>query len=389
MNKKILKVIAALILVMVFGWLGSLFFGRYLTPTLIGSRLFSKLSILDNDRKSTTIINKTEKVIVKEGDSINEIASSAVYSVVDIFSFSKSTNLSTKGLLENSNKYLDGRSGTGTILTNDGIVVTYKDNIIEKNADYKVVTFSGSTLEATLLGIDSFTNLAYLKVDGINLTTIPFANSNDINSGKKVIILGNLSGIQKVSLTDGILTTFEEGFNLSGTNISSSEKLEGVFRVNYLGDEKYAGGPVISYNGDLLAISAIMEIDNKDSFFQIPVDIVKDSMQRVVDGRVDQIAKLGIYYISITPFYKNLKDLSVDKGALVYSSSGKQGLAVVADTVAEKYGIKLGDIITAIDGNEINPSHPLSNFVSQYEKNDTATLNILRGDQELELNIEF
>ncbi|KKP58773.1 MAG: Protease Do [Candidatus Moranbacteria bacterium GW2011_GWF2_34_56] len=378
-------------MVMFLGWVGNLLLGRYLTPVLVKSKLFSRMEIFSNDNKNTTIINKTEKVIVREDNSMSEIASSAVYAVVNILSFekredAKKINLSSVDELE---KYSKGMSGAGTILTNDGIIVTYRTNIIEENAEYKVVSLGGNVLDATLVGIDEFTNLAYLKVAGFNLTTIPFAGSSINNSGKKVIVIGNLSGLQRVHITDGIITSFDEKFNLSGGEISSSEKLEGVLNVDFTKDDNYVGGPIINYSGELMAINAKLEIDGEKKYFQIPVEVIKESMQKIVENKIKQSAKLGIYYISVDPFYKSLKNLSSDKGALIYSSTGKQGLAILAGSPAEKHGLKIGDLILSIDGNEINSLHPLSNFINQYEEGNSATLGILRDGKNMEIVVEF
>lgn len=379
------------IFVMFFGWLGNLLLSRYLTPTLLKSRIFSRLEILKNDDKGTTIINKTEKVVVREDNSISEIASSASYAVVNVLSFDKKDVVAKKNSLSaaNTDKYYGGLSGAGTILTNDGIIATSKTNIIEKDADYKIVTLRGDVLNAELLGIDEFTNLAYLKVRGLNLTTIPFASDSIDNSGKKVIILGGLSGLQRVYLTEGILSGFDEDFNLSGGQLSSSEKMEGVLNVEFNKDDKYIGGPVINYGGELLAINVKLEIDGKEKYFQIPIEAVKDSMQKVVENRMDQSAKLGIYYISVNPFYKNLKNLSSDKGAFVHSFNEKQNLTALGRGVTEKNGLKINDLILSIDGNEINSMHPLSNFINQYEKGDSATLGIFREGKNMEITVEF
>lgn len=384
------KIFLILVAVMFFGWVGNLFLSRYLTPLFVKSKVFSRLEIFNSDNKNTTFITKTERVIVREDDSISEIASSAVYAVVNILSFEKrEDNKKINPAVIDAEKYSSGQEGAGTILTNDGIIVTYRTNIIEKNAEYKVVTLGGNVLDAKLLGIDDFTNLAYLKVEGFNLTTIPFASSSISNSGKKVIVIGNLSGLQKVYLTDGILTGFDESFNLAGGEIASSEKLEGVLRVDFNEDDKYVGGPIINYEGELLAINAKIEVDSNKKYFQIPIEVIRESMQKIVENRVEQSAKLGIYYISVNPYYKNLKNLSSDKGALIYSATGKQGLAILADSSAEKNGLAINDLILSIDGNEINTTHPLSNFINQYEKGNSAVLGVLRGGKSIEITVEF
>lgn len=390
MKKRFLKIILISAMVMFLGWVGNLLLSRYLTPMLVKSRLFSRMEVFSNDNKNTTIINKTEKVIVREDNSIGEIASNAVYAVVNILSFEKNESIGKTSLLgADLEKYSKGLSGTGTILTNDGVIVTYRTNIIEENAEYKVVSLGGNVLEATLLGVDEFTNLAYLKVEGFNLTTIPFAGSSINNSGKKVIVIGNLSGLQRVHITDGIITGFDENFNLAGGEISSSEKLEGVLNVDFAKDDNYVGGPIINYSGELMAINAKLEIDGDKKYFQIPVEVVKESMQKIVENKIKQSAKLGVYYISVDPFYKNLKNLSSDKGALIYSVTGKQGLAILAGSPAEKHGLKINDLILSIDGNEINSLHPLSNFINQYEEGNSATLGILRDGKNMEITVEF
>lgn len=391
MKKRIFKIFIGIILIMTFGWIGSLFFGRYLTPVLISTRFFSEMEIFDNYKKNTTIINKTEKVIVGEDESISEISSNAIYSVVEVMSFSKkgaekmSKSLSTQV----DNNYLDGKKGAGTVLTNDGVIVTSRYNIIEKDSDYKVATFSGNILNANLLGVDDFTDLAFLKVEGMNLTATPLANSEEVSYGKKVILIGNHSGSQKVFLTESILSAVDENFSLSGSDMAYSEKMQGAFRVDYAGGDDYVGGPVINYDGEILAINAIMNKGAEKIFYQVPINLVRDSMQKAVENRLEKSAKLGVYYISINPYYKNLKNLAVDKGALIYSSSGKQGLAVLVNSSADEAGLKIGDIITSIDGNEINSSHSLSNFISQYEQGTSAVLNILRGEEKLEITVEF
>ncbi|MEF3691430.1 MAG: trypsin-like peptidase domain-containing protein [Candidatus Moraniibacteriota bacterium] len=392
MKKKILKAFAILIIVMTFGWIGSLFFGRYLTPILIRNDFFAKMGIFENDDKSTTIINKTERVLVRESDSVTEVSSNAIYAVVDVFSFSVEAENKTvqKSLaMGEREKFQQGKSGAGTILTNDGLIVTSRFNIIEEAAEYKILTYGGNVLEAKLLGVDDFTDLAFLKAEGSNFTTMPMADSSTVNFGKRVVIIGEISGSQKIYLSDGVLSGFDEKFSLTGTEIASSEKLQGVLRVDFVGGEDYAGGPIINYSGELLGISIFINKGGEKQFFQIPINVVKDSMQKISENRLDKTARLGIYYLSLDAYYKILKDLKVERGALIYSATGKQGLAVIAESSAEKAGLKIGDIIMSIDGNEIDSAHPLSNFISQYEKDSTAVLKVLRGDEEIELTVEF
>lgn len=377
-------------LIMFFGWLGSLFFGRYLTPIFIKSKTFSKFEIFKNDNKNTTIINQTEKIVVQETESISEVASNASYSVVNIFSFERNLETGKKlSVAATQDKYLTGKRGVGTVLTNDGIIVTSQKNIILENADYKIFTLKGEVLPAQLLAVDNFSELAYLKVEGVNLTTMPFGDNVNRIFGKKVILIGQLSESGQALLAEGTMSGYQEGFSLAGGEVASSEKLEGVLKVAFDEDNQYVGGPVINYNGELLAITSKIEVDGREKYFQIPIETIKESVQKIIDNKITEVAKLGIYYVSVNQFYQDLKGLTVDRGAMIYSPSGKQGLAIIAGSPAEKAELKIGDIIVSIDGNEINAMHSLANFIYQYEKGSSATLNILRNGEMIEVEVVF
>jgi len=388
-TKKITKWLFAGIVIFALGGIGGVFFDKYLIPILGKCKFFENYDIFQKMEKNTTIINKTETIVVRDDNLINEISSNASSSIVKIFSFTNEIKLQNK-FAKKSKKESAGKKGSGVILTNDGVIVTYRSNIIEdKDAIYKVAIFDGSIFEAKLLGVDNFTNLAYLHVEGINLPAIPFANSDDVNLGKKVIVMGSSLGGEQSSLTEGILSDFDAGFNLAGQTVSSSEKLEGVFKISFAENERYVGGPVIDYNGEMLAITGVLKKDNQNVYFQIPVNVVKNSMNKISDNGFQQGAGLGIYYLSLNPFYRQLYDLPVDKGALIYSSSGEQGLAIITGSPAEKSGLKINDIILSVDGKEVDLKHPLSDYIDNYKKGDTVKFKILRNEKEMEIGVVF
>ena len=391
MTKKISKWFLVGMLVFILGGLGGVFFGKYLLPALGKNSFLGKYHIFQQMEQNTTVINKTETVVVRNDNLINETSSNVASSVVTVFSFSDNKNSAKKYSLikPKKNKKVEGKKGAGVILTNDGVIVTYKDNILRKNAIYQVTIFDGSVYDANLLGIDEFTNLAYLQVEGINLPVIPFANSNDVDLGKKVIVMGYSQGKDKVSLTEGILNDFDEEFNLAGQTVSSSEKLEGVFKISFDEDKKYIGGPVIDYNGEMIAITGMVKIDNKNVYFQIPVNVIKKSMNKISNDGFKNSAELGVYYLPIDNFSKHLYNLSVNKGAMIYSPSEEQGLAIISGSSAEKAGLKINDIILSVDDKDIDLEHPLSDYINKYKKGDKVKFKILRNEKEIEIVVEF
>lgn len=385
MKKKAIKILLFGIAIFFLGGIGGFVFDKYFTPFLGSRKFLSKYDLFQGSGKNTTIIKETERIVVKDDNSINEISSSAAHSVVDIFAIEE---VRASNFLARKSES-KGRIGTGTLLTNDGVVVTHQENILEEDSNYYITIFDGNVLEAKLVAVDNFSELAFLKIEGNNLPAIPFANSNDAIIGKKVIVLGRSLGNQQVSVTEGILSDYDEVFNLAGTNLASSEKLEGVFKLSFIGGDNYIGGPIIDYNGELLAINSVKEVDNKREYFQIPSNKIKESMNRVFSGNIEEVASLGVYYISIDDFYARLNNLSVSEGAMIYSASGSQGLAVIANSAAAQAGIKINDIVTHVNDEKIDLKNSLSSYISKYKIGDKINLKVIRAGEQMVIEVNL
>jgi len=157
--KIILKSTIFLVVIFIVGGIGGVYFDQRVLPLIRTSKYLSRIDFLKRSAENVTIINKTEQVIIKEDDSINEIASQASNTVVNIISLSTQKDTTSK-----VSRKID-QSGTGTIVTSDGVIATYRTAIIEKNAIYKVLFFNGNNYDAKLIGINEFSNLAFIKSD--------------------------------------------------------------------------------------------------------------------------------------------------------------------------------------------------------------------------------
>lgn len=373
--KKISRIILIILFVFVIGGIGSVIVDRYIFPKLSATKFFSKFKFFQEANENVVIIEKTEQITVKEDDSVNEIASQAATAVVNIISISDTGNQSG--------------NGTGVIATSDGLIITYIDAIIEEEARYKVLIFNGSNYDAKLLGIDEFSGLAFLKIDTSNLPVIHFANSSDSRPGKKLIAIGNSFGEYQNRFAAGLLSNINKTFNLSGKTISSSEKLEGVFETDFNSQKSYLGGPMIDYNGELVGIIGTITIDNEQKYFQIPSNIVKKTMEMAIGGGLGERPYLGIYYVPITKAYAIANDSERDNGALIYSASGKQGLAIISGSPAEKAGLKLNDVIIAVGEKKIDLNNPLSNILNEYKKGDEIEIIVIRDEEEMKIKIQL
>ncbi len=371
------------LLIIFLGGLGGILAEHFLFPYLSTTALFSKYEFLKKASQNVTVINKTEQVTVKEEFSIEKIISQVSSSIVNIVSYTEDP---TGGEI-NFNPTI--KNGTGTIVTSDGIIMTHVAAILNKEAKYKVALFDGNVKDAELLGIDTYSQLAFLKIDANNLPTISFANSDDAKIGEKIVAIGNNTPIYSNHYSSNVLGGFDAEANLFGSNISSSEKLEGIFRTNIFANENYVGGPIVDYLGQVIGITGVVENGPDKDFFQIPANKVKVVLEKAIHKDLESAPYLGIYFLPANKIYLALNKVSRENGASIYSASGQQGLAVIANSPAQKAGLKIGDLITALNGQEINQEKTLPDLLYQYKKGDLIELTIIRNDQEQKIKVQL
>lgn len=373
--KKITRFILILTVIFIVSSIASVTVDKYIFPKLGMTKFFSQFKFFQSIKENVNVIEKTEKIIIKEEDSINVIAAQAATTVVNILSIPDTTKPS--------------QSGTGVIVTSDGVVVTYRDAVIEEKAKYKILIFDGNSFDAELIGVDNFSNLAFFKIATSNLPVISFANSDDSRSGKKLIAIGNSFGEYQNRFAAGLLSNINRTFNLAASVTSSSEKLEGVFETDFSSQEEYIGGPMVDYNGEMVGIIGSVTVNNKEKIFQIPANVVKRALELAIEERLAARPVLGVYYLPVTKAYALANNIQLDRGAIIYAPSGRQSLAIISGSPAEKAGIKVNDIVLALNAQEINLDNPLSNILSEYNKGDEIELSVNRKGEEIKIKVQL
>ena len=387
MIKKISKKVLVLLCVLIIGGLGGLIFDRYLFPYLSTTNFFNKYDFLKRTAEETTIINKTEQVYVKEETSINKISNQASSSVVDIISY-QIPKVSTGKISTLKSAYVQTK-GTGVIVTSDGMIMTYVSAINPIDSKYKIITYDGSEYDGELMGVDAYSNLAFIKISASNLPVISFGNSDDTKSGEKIIAVGNRLDSNANKYVAGIISSFDATFNLFGKDISSSEKLEGVFGSDFAADADFVGGPLVDYSGQVVGIVGVRSQNNVDTYFGLPSNKVENVINRAIKGELDKDAKLGVYYVPLTKAFALANNISFQHGALIYSPSGQQGLALIEGYPGQKSGLKLGDIITKVNDKEIGLSQSLSDLLYQFKTGDGIELTVMRDSQEIKIKVQL
>lgn len=377
------------LIIIIIGGISGIVADRILLPNLAANTFFSRWNFFRKATENTVIINKTEQITVSEDDSIEKIALQAAPSVVNILSVGKPNTEVQKVGEQTLSKNPDALQGSGVLVTNDGLVTTYQTAILTEDANYTVFLYNGTSYSATLAGIDPLTNIAFLKIDTNNVPAIAFANSDDTRPGRRIILIANTSEEYRNRYSTGVIGNIDKTFNIAGGAVASSEKWEGVFRVDAANTAPYLGGPAIGYNGELIGIVGNAPSDGGSDLFLLPSNAVRAALERKIRNTINTQPMLGLSYISITKIYAASHNIARDRGALIYTPSGKQGLAILLGSPAEKAGLRIGDIIIAVNGKEINLDVPLSVALSGFHKGDTLTLRILRNGAERDIPVSL
>lgn len=370
------KKIVFILIVIIISGLSGIFANRWFFPRLATTDFFSKYEFLKKTANDVTIINKTEQIYVKEESSINKITNQATSSIVNIVSYSD----------KNTENF---KNGTGEIATSDGIIMTYASAINTENSKYKVILSDGNTYDGELIGIDSWSNLAFLKIAAGNLPVIPLANSDEYKSGEKIIAIGNDFPYYQNRFTAGLLNGFDYIYNISEKTLSVAEKMEGVFLADFDTRSLPVGGPIVDYSGQTIGIIGVTVKDGKNEYFEIPSNKAKKVLEKIIKKDFSDNASLGIYYIPISQSYIAVNNLDIKQGSVIFSHSGQQGLAVISGTPAAKSGLRINDIITKVNSEEISSSDNLSDMLYEYKKGDVIELTVLRNKEEIKITVQL
>ncbi|WP_000976584.1 Do family serine endopeptidase [Helicobacter pylori] len=257
--------------------------------------------------------------------------------------------------------------GSGVIISKDGYIVT--NNHVIDGADKIKVTIPGSNKEysATLVGTDSESDLAVIRITKDNLPTIKFSDSNDILVGDLVFAIGNPFGVGE-SVTQGIVSAL----NKSGIGINSYENF---IQTDASINPGNSGGALIDSRGGLVGINtAIISKTggNHGIGFAIPSNMVKDIVTQLIKtGKIER-GYLGV----------GLQDLS---GDLQNSYDNKEGAVVISiekDSPAKKAGILVWDLITEVNGKKVKNTNELRNLIGSMLPNQRVTLKVIRDKKE-------
>jgi S1-C subfamily serine protease len=276
-------------------------------------------------------------------------------------------------------------SGTGVIISDQGYIVT-NNHVVEGQQSLEVIFANGDKADAQLVGADNIADLAVLKVTSTLPAVATLGNSDDLKPGETVVAIGSALGDFANTVTVGVIS----GLNRT-LQTDQNVNMENMIQTDAAINHGNSGGPLINLRGEVVGINtAVLRSSGMGDVaeglgFSIPANTVKDvTGQLIANGKVPR-PYLGIVSQPLSrslSAYYNLRD---ETGALL--DHGVVIQEVVAGGPAESVGLRVGDVIGAINDQVVDQDNALSNVLIRFKPGDNVTLTIYRAGKKLSVPI--
>jgi serine protease Do len=266
--------------------------------------------------------------------------------------------------------------GSGVIISPDGYIVT-NNHVVEGATDIRVTMSNREMLPAKLIGTDPLTDLAVIKVNAPNLPSVPWGDSAKLHPGQTVLAFGNPYGFQ-FTVTRGIISAL----NRANPDASDRRKPGEFIQTDAAINPGNSGGALVDARGELIGINTFL-ISSNGSFsgmgFAIPTQIVEPTVETLIrDGKVSH-GFMGIGISDVTPDNAKFFQMTDASGAVVTQ--------VDPDAPGGKAGLKIGDVITELNGKPVTNAGELQMQVGQKRPGDTIQLGVVREGKTVEVPV--
>lgn len=376
-----ISIATALSLLIVAGSVSLMFvFFRYVRPAATVNRVANTSQTVTEELEPVTNSNETVSGTSDKHFSIADAAllpddgSKEALSVVDIVkavspaTISIRTQLTFEAYGETATAEA---TGSGFIITEDGYIVT-NSHVIE-DADKVEVMIPGDDeyIDAEIVGSDSSTDMAVLKVDRSGLPFVTLGDSSKLQVGELAVAIGNPFGELAGTVTVGVISALDREITIGGSDYYLLQTDASINSGN-------SGGPLVNSYGEVIGITNAKVSEGEGIGFAIPVNSIKEVIEELVmNGYVTGRPLIGVSVVTVDEETADAYGFPI--GAFVREVS--EGGA------ADEAGIRYGDIIIAIDGETITTADEVAAIRNSFDVGDEVIFTIYRDSEEIELTV--
>lgn len=263
--------------------------------------------------------------------------------------------------------------GSGFIVSGEGLIVTNKHVVSDTNGKYQIITADNKQYDVKQIYRDPLNDIAILKIDpsqnaGTSLKSVPMGDSSNLQVGQFVVAIGTALGEFRNTVTTGVISGLGRGIQAGDPYQGYVENLNNVIQTSAAINPGNSGGPLVNSSAQVIGINTAVAQGGQNIGFALPINAVKDSLNNFNQTGFNR-PYLGVAYKTITRDVALVND--VPQGAYVQ--------AVVAGSPADQAGIKIGDIITSIDGQKLGENESeLAVIISKKKVDESISISLWR-----------
>ena len=269
--------------------------------------------------------------------------------------------------------------GSGVIVSENGYIVT-NYHVISDADEIEVTLNDQRTYVAEVEGTDPDTDIALLKIDETNLPHILFGNSDALKLGDWVLAVGNPFGLTS-SVTAGIISAKERSL---GVLRGSEMPIESFLQTDAAVNVGNSGGALVNLNGELVGVPTLILSPTRTNIgnaFAVPSSIVQRVVENIIEYGEVRRGILGVSIREVTAEMASEKGMEEVSGVFVEE--------VINGGAADQAGIRRGDIILKVEGNDINSTGELQRHISRHQPGERVAIQLRRERSSLELTAQL
>ena len=272
--------------------------------------------------------------------------------------------------------------GSGVIISPDGYIIS-NNHVVAGANKLEVVLSNKKSYIATLVGTDPNTDISLLKIEEKGLPFLNFANSDNVEVGQWVLAVGNPLGLNS-TVTAGIISAKGRGIGILSGQGKATNPIESFIQTDAAINPGNSGGALVNVNGDLIGINSAISSTNgyyQGYGFAVPANLARKIIEDIKKFGIVQRGFLGVNSLDLSndqqvAFYNQEKKTNIKPGSGVYI------IGLPDNSGAQDAGMKVGDIITKIDGVNITDFADLSVAIGSKRPGDKVQVTYTRNGKE-------
>ncbi len=273
-------------------------------------------------------------------------------------------------------------TGSGFIINSDGLILT-NAHVVDGADTVNVTLKDGRSFAGKVMGTDSLTDVAVVKIQANKLPTVPLGDSERLKPGEWAIAIGNPLGLDN-TVTTGIISATGR----SSSDVGVSDKRVQFIQTDAAINPGNSGGPLLNASGQVIGMNTAIIQGAQGLGFAIPINTAKRiANELVAKGKVEH-PYLGIQMVTLTPELKDNINNNPNSGLSVQEEQGILIAKVIPGSPAAKAGLRAGDVIRKINGQPVKKAEDIQQAVEGSQVGSNIQIEVRRNQQDVALTVQ-